>query len=169
MAGETKIHIDKDTVQFTYYSTANVVDPTLLMPVERYRFQGTRALRLGPLAETWEGFTDEWLGSKTVKPSVSAPLLPQRNTARSGPGAARNGTLSPTLPSVPALRPRTKSEPSGTSRSELPTSALAATPLLLSAWNPSLTYPSPVAAPPVLTTSISACANSTAPAPCWMF
>jgi hypothetical protein len=62
MAGETKTQIDKDTVQFTYYSTANVVDPALPMPVERYRVQGTRALRLGPLAETLEGFIDEWLG-----------------------------------------------------------------------------------------------------------
>ena len=30
--------------------------------MERYRVQGTRALRLGPLAETLDGFIDEWLG-----------------------------------------------------------------------------------------------------------
>jgi len=64
MAGSTKIQIDKDTVQFTYYSGANVTDPggSLPLPVERYRVQGTRALRLGPLAETLGGFIDEWLG-----------------------------------------------------------------------------------------------------------
>jgi hypothetical protein len=64
MAGSTKIQIDKDTVQFTYYSGANVADPdgSLPLPVERYRVQGTRALRLGPLAETLGRFIDEWLG-----------------------------------------------------------------------------------------------------------
>jgi hypothetical protein len=64
MAGSTKIQIDKDTVQFTYYSSANVIDPdsSLPLPVERYRVQGTSALRLGPIAETLAGFIDEWLG-----------------------------------------------------------------------------------------------------------
>jgi len=62
--GSTKIQIEKDTVQFTYYSFANVSDPdgSLPLPVERYRVRGTRALRLGPLAETLGGFIDEWLG-----------------------------------------------------------------------------------------------------------
>ncbi len=64
MAGSTKIQIDKDAVQFTYYSNANVIDPdgSLPLPVVRYRVQGTRALRLTPLAETLGGFIDEWLG-----------------------------------------------------------------------------------------------------------
>jgi uncharacterized protein involved in tolerance to divalent cations len=64
MAGSTKIQIEKDTVQFTYYSYANVTDPdgSLPLPVERYRVRGTRALRLGPLAETLDGFIEEWLG-----------------------------------------------------------------------------------------------------------
>jgi len=54
LAGSTKIQIEKDTVQFTYYSFANVADPdgSLPLPVERCRVRGTRALRLGPLAET---------------------------------------------------------------------------------------------------------------------
>ena len=76
LAGSTKIQIEKDTVQFTYYSFANVADPDGSLP-------------------------------------LSAPLLPQRNTARSGPDAMRNGTLLPTLPSAPALRPRTSSSPMG--------------------------------------------------------
>lgn len=64
MAGSTKIQIEKDTVQFTYYSFANVADPdgSLPLPVERYRVRGTRALRLGPLAVTLDGFINEWLG-----------------------------------------------------------------------------------------------------------
>lgn len=62
MAGSTKIQIDKDTVQFTYYSGANVIDPSLRLSVERYRVLGPRSLRLGPLAETLVGFVDEWLG-----------------------------------------------------------------------------------------------------------
>lgn len=64
MAGSTKIQIDKDVVQFTYYSSANVSHPddSVPLPVERYRVQGTRALRLEPLAGTLGGFIEEWLG-----------------------------------------------------------------------------------------------------------
>jgi len=48
MSGETKIQVDKDTVQFTYASPNRAADPDRAPAVERYRVQGTRALRLAP-------------------------------------------------------------------------------------------------------------------------
>lgn len=63
MAGSTKIQVDKDAVQFTYYSMDNVVHPNGPLPVERYRVQGTQALRIAPLAQTVEGFIDDWLAA----------------------------------------------------------------------------------------------------------
>jgi hypothetical protein len=133
--------------------------PELAAGISRVKSAKTQGIRVG-----------NWLSLRQAQALLSAPDITTLRELRDRAILAillgcglRRSEVSPKLPSAPALRPRTKSEPSGTNRIELPTSALAATPPQLYSWNPSLTHPSPVAAPPALTTSISACAKLPGP------
>ena len=61
-AAKVEISIEDDTVRFDYTTMIGDPDVILRAGVARYGVQGSHAVRQAPIAASFGGFIDEWLG-----------------------------------------------------------------------------------------------------------